>query len=480
MSKGWLGLLKAALIQCLLWSALLLPRAQADGIDVIAKLSAHEFTALESHYEDVEARFERQALSERELMDAYFPLYRKEDTLSDAFAAWIDQRPLSYVAHLCRGIYLRRLGEHRRGDSYSPSAANVEYMARMHVLAKKDLLEALRLRPGSYVAVFHLLNIAQFDGDRQAARTHLDAANKLVPGNLLARARYLITLAPKWHGSHAQMEAFIQETQANGVTEQLVRWLQAITSDDRASVTFHTGDDAGAATHVAEALRLGADMGPRFQSDYLGFSTWYRKAGEPASAKGSALPPVLRRTIQWTVWGLTLVAVMGWVARSWLKLRHQRLPCELRHPPSTLFIGLFGFALFTSIGLMPDTTGKNDTVSVWTDLAFLFFAVMSLAMVAEYFLARHRLTPDGLEFGRLLGRRGKLKWADVHSVEYASTMKWFKVRTEQGTTVRISAMLMGLPEFAHQLLSHVPAKRITEPTRSIPAETADGSPPSVW
>ncbi len=474
--------LKLWLIECLLLSAILLPSAQAGGIDVIAKLRAHEFSELERHYEDVESRFERRGLSERDLLAAYYPFYRKEDTLSADFSAWIEQRPSSSLARLSRGIYLRKLGEFRRGQGYAHQtrAADLEYMTQMHARANEDLIAALRQRPDSYITVLHLLNIAQFSMDRQAARAYLDAANRLVPDNLFARARYLISLAPRWNGSHDQMDAFVEETKTGGVTEQLGRWLEAIVSDNRADVAFYQGDDAGAAAYAADALRLSADAGEQFRSDFLGFSAWYEKAGHPASGKARGGRPWWVPVVQWAAWGVVMTAVMGWLARSRMKQRPEQLANDLRHPPSTLITGIIGFLFFAALCVVSNTMGKNETTSVWTSLVFLFFAAMSLATIAEYFRARHRLTPDGLEFGRLLGRRGALKWVDVTSVEFAPTMKWFRIKTKQRGTIRISAMLMGLPAFAHQILAHVPARQIAEPAHSILAETANGNPPRIW
>jgi len=184
--------------------------------------------------------------------------------------------------------------------------------------------------------------------------------------------------------------------------------------------------------------------------------------------------------VQWTLWGIAMSIVMGWVARSRMKSRPDQPGADLRHSVSTLILGLIGLVFFAGIAVISNTIGKNSTTSVWTTLLFLFFALMSMAMVADYFMARHRLTQDGFEYAKLLGRRGEVRWADVRGVEYVTAMKWFKVKTKQGNTVRLSAMLMGLPAFAQQVLLHVSAEQIPEPTRSILVETANGNPPSIW
>lgn len=184
--------------------------------------------------------------------------------------------------------------------------------------------------------------------------------------------------------------------------------------------------------------------------------------------------------VQWTLWGVSMSVVMGWVARSRMRPRAGLAPSQLQHPPSTLIIGLVGFLFFAGVAVVSNTVGKNSTTSVWTTLAFIVFAMILLAMVAEYFLARHHLTADGLEFGKLLGPRGSFRWVDVRSIEYAPVMKWFKIKTEHGATVRISVMLIGLPAFAQQALAGIDASRIQQPTRQVLLETASGRPPSVW
>jgi hypothetical protein len=101
-------------------------------------------------------------------------------------------------------------------------------------------------------------------------------------------------------------------------------------------------------------------------------------------------------------------------------------------------------------------------------------------MVADYCFARHEVSDDGMEYGRMFGQRGSFRWSDVKRVRYGAGMKWFTIDLQSGKRVRVSAMLYGLPEFAQLLLDHVPAALIDEPARAVLTATADGSPPSIW
>lgn len=105
---------------------------------------------------------------------------------------------------------------------------------------------------------------------------------------------------------------------------------------------------------------------------------------------------------------------------------------------------------------------------------------MSAPMIIDYFMARHRVSDDGLAYRKLLGTRGFLRWSDLRKVRYGSTMKWFRLETADGSVVRISAMLMGLPEFAQALLKSAPVEAIDAHTLQVLEATADGDPPSLW
>jgi hypothetical protein len=183
--------------------------------------------------------------------------------------------------------------------------------------------------------------------------------------------------------------------------------------------------------------------------------------------------------VQWTIWGIVMTVVMGWVAKSRLKTRSPSDLQQLIHPPSTLIIGVVVFLFFAGIAIVSNVF-PNKTVTWWTTTIFVGFALLSIPMVADYFLARHHVSEEGLSYGRLTGRRGYLKWSDLSRVEYAPVMKWFRLETRSGDVARISAMLIGLPEFARLLLAHAPPQAIDAETFPILQATADGHPPAVW
>jgi hypothetical protein len=185
--------------------------------------------------------------------------------------------------------------------------------------------------------------------------------------------------------------------------------------------------------------------------------------------------PILR----WTLWGIVMALVMGWVAASRLRRRPTSDARRLVHPPSTLIIGLAGLVFFAGIAVLSNGYA-NRTTTWWTTATFTGFALLSVLLIADYVLARHQVSEDGLGYSRLTGRRGYLRWSELRRVRYVPAMKWFRLETASGDVARISVVLVGLPELASLLLAHAPATAVDADTASILQATAAGHPPSVW
>jgi len=170
---------------------------------------------------------------------------------------------------------------------------------------------------------------------------------------------------------------------------------------------------------------------------------------------------------------------MGWVARSRMRPRPACCDQQLRHPVSTLIIGLAGFLLFAAIAVISNIF-VNKTTSRWTTAIFVDFALLALPVVGDYVAARHEVSPEGLRYGQLIGAGGFLRWDELRSVRFSSGMKWFRLESQSGTVLRISVMLMGLPVFAQMLLANARSEAIDLATQTILQATAEGNPPSVW
>ena len=193
----------------------------------------------------------------------------------------------------------------------------------------------------------------------------------------------------------------------------------------------------------------------------------------------SQLNPAWARAIQWGAWAVTMSLVMGWLARNRTRPRQLQDSRLLYHPTSTLIVGLVGFTFFIGIAIVSNVY-HNRTTTFLTTAIFCTFALVSVPVILDYFFARHELTSDGLSFGRMNGARGSLEWSRVCRVHYSPLAKWFRIETDDGQVARISALLIGLPEFARAVLCGVHQSAIDPNTTAILQATADGELPRVW
>lgn len=182
--------------------------------------------------------------------------------------------------------------------------------------------------------------------------------------------------------------------------------------------------------------------------------------------------------LQWTVWGIVMSLVMGWLARNRLKSRPQADAKKLVHPASTLGIGIAGFVFFAGIAVLSNVY-RNSTTTWWTTAGFLGFALMAVITIAEYFLARHEVSESGINYGTLLGRRGEMRWSELEQVRYSPLLNWFRLKSRTGQVAHISEMLIGLPEFARLVLQHVPPNSIEPSTKFLLEDLANRIQPQL-
>ncbi len=182
--------------------------------------------------------------------------------------------------------------------------------------------------------------------------------------------------------------------------------------------------------------------------------------------------------LQWSLWGVLMAVVRGWLGRSRLRARPAAEARRLALPPAMLVLGLACLAFFGGAAVVSNVF-PDRTSTWWTTAVFVGFALLGLALVLAYFLEVHEVSDDGLASRNLFGITRHLRWRDLGDVRFAPVMQWFRLETRSGIVARVSVMVMGLPEFARLLLRHAPTGAIGPETLEILRATADGSPPSV-
>lgn len=153
---------------------------------------------------------------------------------------------------------------------------------------------------------------------------------------------------------------------------------------------------------------------------------------------------------------------------------------HLRHPVTTLAVGAISAAFFFWLAAVSFTTGKHPAATIGTTLCFVALGLMALPMVVDYFLARHQLSDEAIDYGRRLGGRGTMRWAEVRRVRFSPTMKWFVLEDAARRKARVSASLVGLPDFAGLALAHVPPEALDKKTHKLLVDASLGRRPRVW
>ena len=183
--------------------------------------------------------------------------------------------------------------------------------------------------------------------------------------------------------------------------------------------------------------------------------------------------------LQWAIWGAVMALVLGWLARSRQRDRSQAEQSVLRYPRGTLILGVVCSGFFLSLALLSFLFPGNDGSYV-VSLIFFGFAFLGALLIVEYCRVAHHLEEKGIRSSSWIAGPGFLYWSDIRSVRYSPSMKWFRIEGRDGRILRVSVMLMGLPEFARAILREVPGFAIEPAARNLLERTEEGNLPSIW
>ncbi|MDH5640443.1 MAG: DUF4034 domain-containing protein [Nitrospira sp.] len=243
----------------------------AQGKPLLALFKAGNYSALESALRDIQAKFDAGMLTEIELRNVYRQFLDIDQQDLSRIEEWKRAVPDSYAAHLIPGVYFKRKGWEIRGDhaiSRTPPE-NIERMRQYHQLATNELMASLKLTKKPFLSLFHLLNTSP---SREQALELVAVANQLLPGNTLARNRYMIGLTPRWGGSYEEMKLFISRSKEEGLNNDGLLQLEAIMYDDMAHTYFQQGDRQNAAKCLDRATELAQQVKRKeFREEFLSF-----------------------------------------------------------------------------------------------------------------------------------------------------------------------------------------------------------------
>lgn len=191
------------------------------------------------------------------------------------------------------------------------------------------------------------------------------------------------------------------------------------------------------------------------------------------------MPEWLAPVAQSLFWVVSMTLVMRWLGRSRQRPRPASDGKSVRHPPGILAVGVISLLFFVGV-VVAASIWPDEGVNVWFYSFFAGMILMSAYIVADYVYARHQITEEGMDFGRPTGGRVAFRWSEVRSIRFSRMWNWFRIELQSGEVVRVSAMMMGLPALARQVLSQVPAVRINRDALKLLENAAKDELPPIW
>ena len=135
--------------------------------------------------------------------------------------------------------------------------SNVDEMQRLHDKAAKDLQMALATNPYVMPAYTSLMVMARTSSMPFSATDILKKAEASDDRTYFVRQEYMVSLQPRWGGSHEAMKEFAKSViQYNDRNPRL--WsLQGAADADRAYSHYQAGNFSAAVRYYTKALRFG-------------------------------------------------------------------------------------------------------------------------------------------------------------------------------------------------------------------------------
>lgn len=204
--------------------------------EIVSLLENRQYSELDRQLTLAQKAYARGALNDEQLREVFRSFYFTTPSLALNFDEWIGQFPRSYVAHLARGIYYKKVGEERRGSGAASQTSHEQFQAMEQAFAKAsaDLEQSVSLDPKPLLTYLHLLTIDEFLGRHAQEREALDRSIALDKNNFVVRYAYMSALQTRWGGSPEEMREFMAECRQARLSATQLGSLQAAIADDEA------------------------------------------------------------------------------------------------------------------------------------------------------------------------------------------------------------------------------------------------------
>lgn len=222
---------------------------QTQFVDATTLLKSNEFAKLDGQYSALQRKYEKGSITEGNLRDAFRVFYPTDVALATKYDQWIGQFPKSYVAHLARAIYYRKVGEEKRGGAYIENTSEDQIVGMKEALARswQDVEASLTLTGKPLLSYVQAIDMAGQLGIADSGRQFLDDAIKIAPDTLIARMKYMNNLETRWGGNVEAMRAFYAECETSHLSKSQLSVLGSMIAEEEGWLHVHVEKDAAAA-----------------------------------------------------------------------------------------------------------------------------------------------------------------------------------------------------------------------------------------
>ena len=252
----------AAVTGMLIGAVFMLRHADAAVTDAADRLRSEQFQQLDAEFSRVQEQFERGKISGEDARDAFRAFYSTDKDLAAKYDEWIKRYPNSYVAHLARGIYYKKVGLEARGGKYieETSQEQIQNMDAALTKAIKDFGDSIPLTRKPFVSYLHMIDIGKSYVSASYTRELYDHAVALDPRSFAARQKFMAALQTKWGGSLEDMQKFLEECRRAKLPYPQFKQLESLVYENEGWERENDGDHAAAEAAYRKAVELdGAD-----------------------------------------------------------------------------------------------------------------------------------------------------------------------------------------------------------------------------
>jgi hypothetical protein len=212
------------------------PARAAAAAQAPSALRAGDWAVLDRQFSAIQAAYESGRLDDEQLRAEFRVFYDTDRSLAARYDAWLAHSPKSYVAHLAKGIFYKRVGIEDRGTASARETSPEKFVAMRRALeiAGREFSISETLTPRPLLTYLHVMDVTSYLGDAELTRAFLDKALRLDPKSFIVREKYMGTLQRKWGGSPEQMQDFLAESRRAGLSASDMSQLQAVIQLDQA------------------------------------------------------------------------------------------------------------------------------------------------------------------------------------------------------------------------------------------------------